>query len=60
MAARVIYDPGGRYTCMIDRTGSGHYPLPCSAGEKCRVVGTFRKVGQLYSIRRIVLVHRAE
>jgi hypothetical protein len=26
---------------------------PCNAGEKCRIVGTFRKIGQTYSIRLI-------
>jgi hypothetical protein len=53
----VIYDSSGHYTCTIDRKGSGHDPLrPCSVGEKCRVVGTFRKIGQTYSIRTIVSV----
>jgi hypothetical protein len=57
----VIYDANGHYTCTIDRTGSGHDPLrPCSAGEKCRVVGSFRKIGQTYSIRTIVSVDRVE
>jgi hypothetical protein len=57
----VIYDASGHYTCTIDRTGSGHDPLrPCSAGEKCRVVGTFRKVGQTYSIRTILSINRSE
>ena len=57
----VIYDADGHYTCTIDRTGSGHEPLkPCSAGEKCRVVGTFRKVGHTYSIRIIDSVDRAD
>jgi hypothetical protein len=40
----IIYDVSGDYTCTIDRSGSGHDPLqPCSAGEKCRVVGTFER-----------------
>ena len=53
----VIYDMTGHYTCTIDRRGSGHDPLrPCSVGEKCRIVGTFRKIGQTYSIRTIVSV----
>jgi hypothetical protein len=57
----VIYDEGGHYTCTIDRTGSGHDPLrPCSIGEKCRVIGSFRKVGQTYSIRTIVSVDRVD
>ena len=57
----VIYDADGGYTCTIDRTGAGHDPLrPCSVGEKCRVIGTFRKVGQTYSIRMIVSVDRAD
>ena len=45
----VIYDVIGRYACSIDRTGSGHDPLsPCSLGEKCRITGTYRKIGQTY------------
>jgi hypothetical protein len=53
----VIYDMSGHYTCTIDRKGSGHDPLrPCSVGEKCRIVSTFRKIGETYSIRTIVSV----
>jgi hypothetical protein len=53
----VIWDTDGHYACTVDREGSGHDPLrPCSVGEKCRIVGTFRKVGQTYSIRTIVSV----
>jgi hypothetical protein len=30
----------------IDRSGSGHDPLkPCSAGEQCRITGTYRLLG---------------
>jgi len=57
----VIYDADGHYACAIDRSGAGHEPLkPCSFGEKCRVVGVFRKVGETYWIRTIVSVDRAE
>jgi hypothetical protein len=50
----VIWDADGNYACTVDREGSGHDPLrPCNAGEKCRIVGTFRKIGQTYSIRLI-------
>jgi hypothetical protein len=48
----IIHDALGHYMCTIDRTASGHDPLkPCSVGDKCRVIGTFHKVGQTYSIR---------
>jgi hypothetical protein len=52
----VIYDANGGYTCSIDRTGAGHDPMrPCSAGEKCRVTGIYRKLGdQTYSIQTII------
>jgi hypothetical protein len=57
----VTYDENGHYTCTVDRAGSGHDPLrPCSVGEKCRVVGSFQKIGHTYSIRMIVSVDRAE
>jgi hypothetical protein len=58
----VIYDATGGYTCLIDRSGSGHDPLrPCEAGRKCRVVGAFsRKVGQTYTIRTLVSVDQVE
>ena len=54
----VIYDAAGGYTCTLDRTGAGHDPLrPCSAGEKCRVTGTYRTLGigepKTYSIQTI-------
>jgi hypothetical protein len=54
----VIYDANGKYTCSIDRSGSGHDPLrPCVAGEKCRVTGTYRVRGigeqKTYSIQMI-------
>jgi hypothetical protein len=50
----VIWDADGNYACTVDREGSRHDPLrPCNAGEKCRIVGTFRKIGQTYSIRLI-------
>jgi hypothetical protein len=54
----VIYDAAGNYTCSIDRGHAGHDPLrPCSAGEKCRVTGTYRILGvgeqKTYSIQTI-------
>jgi len=50
----VIWDTDGKYACTIDRSGSGHDPLRgCNVGEKCRVVGTFQKIGQTYSIKII-------
>lgn len=55
----MIYDQSGR-VCTVDRGGAGHDPLrPCSVGEKCRVVGTFRKIGQTFTITTIVSVERA-
>src|SRR5262245_59116533 len=57
----VIWDTDGKYACTIDREGSGHDPLRgCNVGEKCRVVGTFRKIGQTYSIRTILSVTYVE
>jgi hypothetical protein len=54
----VIYDADGKRTCSIDRSGSGHDPMqPCSAGEKCRITGTYRLLGigdeKTYSIQTI-------
>jgi hypothetical protein len=50
----VIWDTDGKYACTIDRGGAGHDPLrPCNVGEKCRVVGTFQKIGETYSIKII-------
>ncbi|WP_141934682.1 hypothetical protein [Bradyrhizobium sp. UNPA324] len=54
----VIYDAAGGYACSIERMGAGHDPLrPCSVGKKCRVVGTYRKLGvgeqPTYSIQTI-------
>jgi hypothetical protein len=40
----IIYDAGGNYTCVIDRSGMRHDPLrSCHAGEKCRVVGLYER-----------------
>jgi hypothetical protein len=55
----VIYDAAGNYTCTIDRGNAGHDPLrSCSAGEKCRVTGTYRMLGvgeqKTYSIQMII------
>ena len=57
----VIQDIGGHYICTIDRTVSGRDLMkPCSVGQKCRVIGTFRKVRQTYSIQTIISADRAE
>ena len=57
----VIYDVSGHYTCTVDRSASGHDPSrPCPVGEKCRIVGTFRKIGQTYSIKTIVSVNHLD
>jgi hypothetical protein len=57
----VIQDTNGYYFCTIDRTASGHDLLKaCSLGDKCRVIGTFQKVGPTYSIVRVISVTRAE
>jgi hypothetical protein len=57
----VIQDTSGRYFCTIDRSASGRDLLKaCSLGDKCRVVGTFQKVGRTYSILRVVSVTRGE
>ena len=57
----VIYAATSKHTCSIDRTGSGHDPLgPCSAGEKCRVTGTYKLLGigdqRTYSIQTITSI----
>jgi hypothetical protein len=55
----VIQDTSGHYFCT--RTASGHDLLKaCSLGDKCRVIGTFQKVGPTYSILRVISVTRAE
>ena len=55
----VIYDEAGNYACTIDRGNSGHEPLkPCSMGEKCRVEGTYRKIGATCSIQIITSIDR--
>ena len=57
----VILDTNGHYFCTVDRSVSGHDLLKaCSLGEKCRVIGTFQKIGHTYSILRIISVTRAE
>jgi hypothetical protein len=51
----VIWDIEGKYASTINREGSGHDPLRgCNVGEKCRVVGTFLKIGQTYSIKTLI------
>ena len=53
----VIYDADARRTCTIDRAEAEQDPMkPCSAGERCRVNGTYRRVGNIYSIRTIISV----
>jgi hypothetical protein len=54
----IIHDAVGHYMCTIDRTASGDPLKPCSVGDKCRVIGTFRKVGQTYAIEKIISVDR--
>ena len=57
----VIYDADARRTCTIDRAEAEQDPMkPCSAGERCRVSGTYRRVGNTYSIRTIISVDRAD
>ena len=57
----IIHDADGHYICTIDRNTAGHDPLsPCSAGHKCRVIGTFHKVGQTYSIEKIISIGRVD
>ena len=55
-ALAVIYDAAGGYTCTIDRAGAGHDPMrPCSAGEKCRLVGIYsRKIDTGYSTTYVI------
>lgn len=58
---KVIQDADTHHFCTIDRTASGHDLFKaCSLGDKCRVIGTFRKVGPTYSILRVISVTRAE
>jgi hypothetical protein len=53
----VIDDEAGGYACTIDRAGAGHDPMrPCSAGTKCRIVGTYRKIGQTYPIQTVISI----
>ena len=56
----VIHDTGGHYICTIERSTGGNPLKTCAVGEKCRVIGTFHKVGQTYSIEKIISVNRAE
>jgi len=57
----VIYDADARRTCTIDRAEAEQDPIkPCSAGERCRVSGTYRRVGNTYSIHTIISVDRAD
>jgi len=57
----VIYDVEAKRTCTIDRAEAEHDPMkPCNAGEQCRVSGTYRRVGNTYSIRTIISVGRAD
>jgi hypothetical protein len=57
----VIQDTGGHYLCTIDRAASGRDLIKgCAVGDKCRVIGTFHKVGQIYSIQTIISADRAE
>jgi hypothetical protein len=57
----VVYDADARRTCTIDRADAEEDPMkPCSAGERCRVNGTYRRVGNTYSILTIISVDRPD
>jgi hypothetical protein len=57
----VVYDADARRTCTIDRADADQDPMkPCSAGERCRVNGTYRRVGNTYLILTIISVDRAD
>jgi hypothetical protein len=57
----VIYDASSRRTCMVDRAGAEHDPMkPCHVGETCRISGSYRRVGNTYSIQTITSVDRAD
>ena len=57
----VVYDANARRTCTIDRAEAEQDPMkPCSAGEICRVNGTYRRVGNTYSILTIISVDRPD
>jgi hypothetical protein len=57
----VVYDADARRTCTIDRADAEQDPIkPCSAGEICRVNGTYRRVGNTYSILTIISVDRPD
>jgi hypothetical protein len=57
----VVYDADARRTCTIDRAEAEQDPMkPCSAGERCRVNGTDRRIGNTYSILTIISVDRAD
>ena len=54
----VIYDAAEGRTCTFDRSGAGNDPLQaCSAGERCRITGTYRALGvgdpKTYAIQTI-------
>jgi hypothetical protein len=54
----VIYDAAEGRTCTFDRSGAGNDPLQaCSAGERCRITGTYRTLGvgdpKTYAIQTI-------
>jgi hypothetical protein len=57
----VVYDADARRTCTIDRADAEQDPMkPCSVGEICRVNGTYRRVGNTYSILTIISVDRLD
>jgi len=57
----VIYDADARRTCTVDRAEFEQDPMkPCGAGERCRISGTYRRVGNTYSINTIISVDRAD
>src|ERR1700751_1041950 len=57
----VVYDADARRTCTIDRADAEQDPMkPWSVGEICRVNGTYRRVGNTYSILTIISVDRLD
>jgi hypothetical protein len=57
----VVYDADARRTCTIDRADAKQDPMkPCNVGEICRVNGTYRRVGNTYSILTIISVDRPD
>jgi hypothetical protein len=57
----VIFNADSKRTCTISRDSAGHDPLrQCDVGEKCTVVGIFRKIGETYSLRRFISIDHSQ